>query len=231
MSDLLIIIPAYNEEANIERVVDRLTREFPQFDYVVVNDGSRDRTGEICKERHYNCLDLPVNLGLSGGFQAGIRYACQKGYSYAIQFDGDGQHRPEYIGPMKEKMDEGYDIVIGSRFMKRKKIGSMRMLGSNLIEFAIRLTTKTVIKDPTSGMRMFNRRMIEEFSRELNYGPEPDTISYLLKQGAKVAEVPVVMDERICGASYLTPINASRYMIQMLISILFIRNFRKRDKG
>ena len=73
MSDLLIIIPAYNEEANIERVVDRLTREFPQFDYVVVNDGSRDKTGEICKERPYNCLDLPVKLGLSGGFQAGIR--------------------------------------------------------------------------------------------------------------------------------------------------------------
>ena len=231
MSDLLIIIPAYNEEANIERVVDRLTEEFPQFDYVVVNDGSRDKTGEICKRRHYNYLDLPVNLGLSGGFQAGIRYACQKGYSYAIQFDGDGQHRPEYIGPMKEKMDEGYDIVIGSRFMEEKKIGSMRMLGSNLIEFAIRLTTKTVIKDPTSGMRMFNRRMIEEFSRELNYGPEPDTISYLLKQGAKGAEGPVVMDERICGASYLTPINASRYMIQMLVSILFIQNFRKRDKA
>ena len=230
MSDLLINIPAYNEESNIERVVDRLITEFPQFDYVVVNDGSRDRTGEICERKQYHYLDLPVNLGLSGGFQAGIRYACKKGYSYAIQFDGDGQHRPEYIGPMKEKMDEGYDIVIASRFMEKKKIGSMRMLGSNLIEFAIRLTTKTVIKDPTSGMRMFNRRMIEEFSRELNYGPEPDTISYLIKQGAKVAEVPVVMDERICGASYLTPINASRYMIQMLISILFIRNFRKRDR-
>ena len=166
MSDLLIIIPAYNEEANIERVVDRLITEFPQFDYVVVNDGSRDRTGEICERKQYHYLDLPVNLGLSGGFQAGIRYACKKGYSYAIQFDGDGQHRPEYIGPMKEKMDEGYDIVIASRFMEKKKIGSMRMLGSNLIEFAIRLTTKTVIKDPTSGMRMFNRRMIEEFSRD-----------------------------------------------------------------
>ena len=104
MSDLLIIIPAYNEEANIERVVDRLITEFPQFDYVVVNDGSRDRTGEICERKQYHYLDLPVNLGLSGGFQAGIRYACKKGYSYAIQFDGDGQHRPEYIGPMKEKL-------------------------------------------------------------------------------------------------------------------------------
>lgn len=230
IQELLIVIPAYNEAENIERVVNRLITDFPQYDYLVVNDGSSDQTAEICRRNNYNFLDLPVNLGLAGGFQAGLKYAARCGYRYAAQFDGDGQHRPEYIGPMKEKMEEGYDIVIGSRFTEKKKIGSMRMLGSNLIEFAIRLTTKTVIKDPTSGMRMFNRRMIEEFSRELNYGPEPDTISYLLKQGAKVAEVPVVMDERICGASYLTPINASRYMIQMLVSILFIRNFRKRNK-
>lgn len=229
MSDLLIIIPAYNEEANIERVVDRLITEFPQFDYVVVNDGSRDRTGEICERKQYHYLDLPVNLGLSGGFQAGIRYACKKGYSYAIQFDGDGQHRPEYIGPMKEKMDEGYDIVIASRFMEKKKIGSMRMLGSNLIEHAIRLTTGVRIKDPTSGMRMFNRAMIEEFAGGLNYGPEPDTVSYLIRQrGARVDEVPVVMDERLLGKSYLTPLNAARYMIKMLISICLIQSFRKR---
>lgn len=230
MSDLLIIIPAYNEEDNIERVVDRLIREFPQYDYVVVNDGSRDRTGEICKRRHYRYLDLPVNLGLAGGFQAGMKYAFAKGYSYAIQIDGDGQHRPEYIEAMKKKMDEGYDIVIGSRFLNGGKSGSMRMVGSTLIEAAIRLTTGAVIKDPTSGMRMFSRKMIAEFSKGLNYGPEPDTISYLIKQGARVAEIPVVMDERVNGASYLTPVNASRYMIQMLVSILFIQNFRKRDK-
>lgn len=230
MSDLLIIIPAYNEEDNIERVVDRLIREFPQYDYVVVNDGSRDGTGEICKRRHYRYLDLPVNLGLAGGFQAGMKYAFAKGYSYAIQIDGDGQHRPEYIEAMKEKMDEGYDIVIGSRFLNGGKSGSMRMIGSTLIEGAIRLTTGAVIKDPTSGMRMFSRKMIAEFSKGLNYGPEPDTISYLIKQGARVAEIPVVMDERVSGVSYLTPVNASKYMIQMLMSILFIQNFRKRDK-
>ena len=84
------------------------------------------------------------------------------------------------------------------------------------------------IQDPTSGMRMFSRRMIEEFAKGLNYGPEPDTVSYLIKQGAKVAEVPVTMDERISGVSYLTPVNASKYMIKMLISILLIQNFRKR---
>ncbi len=228
MSDVLIIIPAYNEEANIERVVDHLVQNFPQYDYVVVNDGSKDRTGEICRMRGYNFLDLPVNLGLAGAFQAGIRYAYKKGYECAIQLDGDGQHRPDFVGDMKTKMDEGYDIVIGSRFINEKKPMTMRMLGSNLLEFAIRLTTGADIKDPTSGMRMFSRKMIREFAMGLNYGPEPDTVSYLVKQGAKVAEVPVIMDERISGTSYLTPLRAAKYMTQMLVSILLIQNFRKR---
>ncbi|MCI8455136.1 MAG: glycosyltransferase family 2 protein [Lachnospiraceae bacterium] len=230
MSDLLIIIPAYNEEANIAQVVERLEQNFPQYDYLVVNDGSKDGTGEILKQRRYHYLELSVNLGLAGGFQAGMKYAWAKGYSYAIQIDGDGQHRPEYIAKMKKKMDEGYDIVIGSRFLGRKKRGSLRMAGSSLIEAAIRLTTGAVIKDPTSGMRLFSRRMIERFSKELNYGPEPDTISYLLRGGAKVAEVAVVMDERTGGESYLTPIRAARYMLHMLMSILFIQNFRKREE-
>lgn len=228
MSDVLIIIPAYNEEANIERVVDHLEQNFPQYDYVVVNDGSKDRTGEICRKHGYNMLDLPVNLGLSGAFQAGIRYAYAKGYECAIQLDGDGQHRPDFVSDMKKKIDEGYDIVIGSRFINEKKPKTMRMLGSNLLEFAIRLTTGVDIKDPTSGMRMFSRKMIREFAMGLNYGPEPDTVSYLVKQGANVAEVPVIMDERISGTSYLTPIRAAKYMTQMLVSILLIQNFRRR---
>lgn len=230
MSDVLIIIPAYNEESNIERVVDHLVSNFPQYDYVVVNDGSRDGTGEICRRRGYNFLDLPVNLGLAGAFQAGIRYAHVKGYECAIQLDGDGQHRPDFVEDMKKKMDEGYDIVIGSRFVNEKKPMTMRMLGSNLLQSAIRLTTGANICDPTSGMRMFSKKMIREFAQGLNYGPEPDTVSYLVKQGAKVAEVPVIMDERISGTSYLTPIRAAKYMTQMLVSILLIQNFRKRDR-
>lgn len=230
MSDLLIVVPAYNEEENIENVVGWLVRDYPQYDYVVINDGSQDRTAEICRKNGFNLLDLPVNLGLAGGFQAGLKYAAQYGYRYAVQFDGDGQHRPEFIRGMREKMDEGYDIVIGSRFVGQKKPFTMRMLGSNLIETAIRLTTRVDIKDPTSGMRMFSQRMIKEFAGGLNYGPEPDTVSYLIKQGAKVAEVPVIMDERLLGASYLTPVNATYYMIKMLLSILIIQNFRKRGK-
>lgn len=229
MSNLLIVIPAYNEEKNIERVVGELTARYGMFDYIIVNDGSKDGTAQLCREKGYCLVDLPVNLGLAGAFQTGLKYAWQHGYAYAIQFDGDGQHRPEYIQPMLDKIQEGYDIVIASRFLDEKKPHSLRMLGSNLIQAALKGTTGTNIYDPTSGMRMFNRKMIEEFAMGLNYGPEPDTLSYLIKNGAKVAEVPVKMEERLAGASYLTPVNATKYMLRMLISILLIQNFRKRD--
>ncbi len=224
---LLIIIPAYNEEANIRAVVDELIRICPQFDYLVVNDGSTDRTAQICRENGYNLLDLPVNLGLAGCFQAGMKYAYLEGYDCAIQFDGDGQHRPEYIEPMFRKMNEGCDIVIGSRFVEGHKGASMRMIGSRILSAAIRLTTGVKVADPTSGMRMFNRSMIREFALKLNYGPEPDTISYLLKQGAKVAEVPVVIAPRQGGESYLKPTVAAGYMIRMLLSIFLIQTFRQ----
>jgi len=230
MNRVLLVIPAFNEEQNIRMVVEELIHHYPQLDYVVVNDGSTDRTEEICREQGYNLLDLPVNLGLAGCFQAGMKYAYYKGYEYAIQFDGDGQHRPEFIESMVEKMDQGYDIVIGSRFIHEKKNFSMRMIGSRLIAAAIRLTTGVKVTDPTSGMRMFNREMIREFALNLNYGPEPDTVSYLLKQGAKVAEVPVVIAERAGGESYLKPMVAARYMGRILLSILLIQNFRKRAK-
>ena len=228
MDKVLLVIPAFNEEKNIEKVVDRLQSEFQELDYIVVNDGSRDRTAAICREKGYHLLDLPVNLGLAGCFQAGMRYAYEKGYSYAIQFDGDGQHRPEYIAAMKERMDEGYDIVIGSRFVEEKKDWSIRMIGSRLIGAAIFVTTGTRLTDPTSGMRLFSRKMIKEFALNLNYGPEPDTVSFLLKQGAKISEVQVKIDERTEGESYLKPLTAGYYMSRMLLSILFIQNFRKR---
>lgn len=228
MDKVLLVIPAFNEEKNIERVVDQLREEFPELDYLVVNDGSRDQTAAICRRRGYNLLDLPVNLGLAGCFQAGMKYACSKGYQYALQFDGDGQHRPEFVADMKARMDQGYDIVIGSRFVNEKKDWSLRMVGSRLIGCAIRLTTGARICDPTSGMRLFNRNMIQEFAWNLNYGPEPDTVSFLIKQGARVSEVQVSMEERLAGESYLKPLTAVSYMARMLLSILLIQNFRKR---
>lgn len=228
MNQLLIIIPAYNEEKNIEYVVNQIIEHYPQYDYVIVNDGSKDRTSAICHKNGYEIIDLPINLGLAGAFQTGMRYAAVKGYEYAIQLDADGQHLPEFVETMKEKMDQGYDIVIGSRFVSEKKPKSMRMLGSNLIEKAIRVTAHQKIADPTSGMRMFNKEMIHEFASNINYGPEPDTISFLIKQGAKVAEVQVEMKERMAGESYLNWAKSISYMLKMSISIMLIQNFRKR---
>lgn len=228
--ELLIVIPAYNEEESIENTVNLIREKYPQYDYIVVNDGSKDRTAAICKKNHYELLDLPVNLGLAGAFQAGLKYAYEKDYSYAIQFDADGQHRPEFIGDMLEEIKKGYDIVIGSRFVDVKKDKSLRMIGSRMITLAIKLTTKVRVADPTSGMRMFSKAMIKEFAKNLNYGPEPDTVSYLIKNGARVSEVKVVMDERQFGTSYLNMMASVTYMVKMLVSILVVQNFRKRNK-
>ena len=139
MKELLIIIPAYNEALNIARVVDNLIENYPQYDYIVVNDGSADETAKICKECGYNLLDLPVNLGLAGAFQAGLKYAYRKGYQYVIQYDGDGQHKAEYIESLLKSAKEGYDVVIGSRFVTEKKPLTARMLGSRWISFLMRI--------------------------------------------------------------------------------------------
>ena len=194
----------------------------------MVNDGSKDGTAAVCRRNNYPFLDLPVNLGLAGAFQAGMKYAYRHHYDCAIQFDADGQHLPEYI-PLLEEAILDNDIAIGSRFVDKKKPSSMRMLGSNLIEVAIKLTTGKTIKDPTSGMRAFNARMIEQMAKGLNFGPEPDTVSYLIKRAdAKVVEVPVEMAERTAGESYLNLGNSIKYMLRMTISILFMQVIRKR---
>lgn len=229
MSKLLIVIPAYNEADNIVRVVQDLIDHYPQYDYVVVNDGSRDRTAALCREHGFKLIDLPVNLGLAGAFQTGLRYAAENGYDCALQFDGDGQHQPRFIAPMLKLLEGGADIVIGSRFITVKKPKSLRMLGSYLISWAIRLTTGRAICDPTSGMRMYSRRMLEEFAQNLNYGPEPDTISYLIKNGAVVRELQVEMSERAGGESYFNFARSVEYMLKMGLSILLIQWFRKRD--
>lgn len=223
----LIIIPAYNEGENIEKVVDNLTSNFPQYDYVVINDGSRDNTEDICKARGYNYISHPVNLGLAGAFRTGMKYALKENYDAAIQFDGDGQHNPEYIAPMLKKLEEGNNIVIGSRFVTDKKPASLRMLGNNLIELAILLTTGKKINDTTSGMRIFDKKIIKTLALKEDLGPEPDTVALLMRKGAKVSEVQAYMNERTAGESYLTLSRSIVYMARMMVSILILQWFRK----
>lgn len=227
----LLIIPAYNEEESLKATVTSVCEKVSDIDYLIVNDGSTDGTERICRENHYPFLDLATNLGLAGAFQAGLKYAYRHGYDCAVQFDADGQHLPEYIEELAEAT-KIYDIAIGSRFLDKKKPHSMRMLGSDLIQWAIKVTTGKTITDPTSGMRAFNKRMISYMATGLNFGPEPDTVSYLIKRAnAKVVEVPVEMQDRIAGKSYLSPLRSMAYMMRMAISILFLQFFRKKIGG
>lgn len=224
---VLAIIPAFNEEESLERTVDELRRIAPSVDFVVINDGSTDRTGEICAKNGYSVVTMPVNCGLAVGFQAGIKYALRKGYDVAVQFDADGQHRPEYLELMLREMEVGNrDIVIGSRFIEEKKDLSPRMIGSRLISLMIRLTTGKRVTDPTSGLRMFNRRMIEEFAIDSSLNPEPESVAYLIRKGASVAEVSVRMREREAGESYLSFSKSISYMVRACTSILFVQWFR-----
>ena len=226
---MLVIIPAYNEEKNIGWVVENLKQTCPQFDFVVVNDGSEDRTAAICRRNGYPLLSLPVNLGLAGAFQTGMRYALMYGYDAAIQFDADGQHLAEYIAPMARKLAEGFDIVIGSRYLEGKRPNSARMFGSRMISLAIQITTGYRIADPTSGMRIYSRRMIREFATQINHPPEPDTVSYLIRKGAKVTEIPVKMGPRRAGRSYLNAAKSAAYMARMCTSILLVQAFQKKE--
>ena len=226
---LMIVVPAHNEAENIRTVVEDICTHCPQHSYVVVNDGSTDDTADICRENGYNLLDLPINLGLAGAFQAGMLYALQQGCDAALQFDGDGQHRAECIPALTQRLVQGYDIVIGSRFVTVRKPINLRMAGSFLISFAMRFATGHKITDPTSGMRIFNRQMLEKFAHGLNYPPEPDTISYLLHCGARISEVQVQVDPRTAGDSYFTLLRSAKYMFTTAISILFVQWFRKND--
>ena len=228
----MIIIPAYNEAENIERVVDNLIENYPQYDYVIINDGSTDDTRKICARRGYNLLDLPINVGLSGAIKSGMRYANYYGYDYVLQLDGDGQHDPMYIKDLQACMEQtGADIVIGSRFKTERKPINSRMIGSQLITTAIFLTTKgKYIGDVTSGMRLFNKKMIKRFGYDMHYSPEPDTLAYLLNCGVKIEEVQVQMHERIAGVSYLNFKSSIWYMMKMMFSIFLFQWVRKRGK-
>ena len=224
---VLIIIPAYNEALNIEKTVKDV-KENTDYDYIVINDCSKDNTEEVCRKNNFNMLSLPVNYGLTSGIQLGMKYAYQNNYDVAIQFDGDGQHEAKYLKGLVKSIENGANIAIGSRFVNQKKPHSMRMFGSNLITAAIKLTTGKTIKDPTSGMRAYDRKTIEEFVKNASLTPEPDTLVYFLKNKMKIEEVQVEMKEREFGESYLNPIKSAEYMINMFFSIIFIRAITKK---
>ena len=224
---VLAIIPAYNEEESISPTIEELLAARTGCDYLVVNDGSSDATERICRERGYRFVSHPTNLGLTGGFQTGVKYALAHGYDAVVQFDADGQHVPGFLPRLIEEMEvTGADIVIGSRFVTEKKPHSARMIGSRLISAIIRLTTGERINDPTSGLRLYDRPMMEEFARRFDFGPEPDSLAYLMRRGARVSEVQVSMRERQAGESYLSAAKSISYMARICTSVLLAQWFR-----
>ena len=225
----LIIIPAYNEAESLKGVIERLRRTCPQYEYIIVNDGSTDGTTELCETNHYNIINHTVNEGLTGAVRTGMKYALENGYDAALQFDADGQHLPEYIVGMIELMEQtDCDIVIASRFYKEKMPFRMRTVGGKMISAAIRATADKRITDPTSGMRLYKRNIISLLVEDKRLTPEPDTLAFLIRMGADVREVKAKMEDRKAGQSYLTPVNATKYMIRILSSILIFQ--RKWEK-
>lgn len=226
----LLIIPAYNEALNIEKTVKDVT-ENTDYDYIVINDSSKDNTKEICEKNNFNMLSLPVNYGLTSVVQVGMKYAYNHNYDIVIQFDGDGQHQAKYVKDLVKEIEEGNcDIAIGSRFVTKKKPFSMRMLGSKLLTAGIKLATLRTIKDPTSGMRAYNRKAIEQFIKNASLTPEPDTLVYMMKKQLRVKEVQVEMKDREFGESYLKPLKSIEYMTNMFFSIIFIRAITRKNK-
>ena len=225
---VLIVIPAYNEALNIEKTVADV-KKHGNYEYVVVNDCSTDETKELCEKNKFNMISLPINYGLTSAIQVGMKYAKNNNYDIVIQFDGDGQHKAEYLKKIVSEIENGSaDIVIGSRFLEKKKPFTARMFGSRIISFIIKLCTGKTIKDPTSGMRAYGKEAIIEFNKNASLTPEPDTIVYMIKKGYKVKEVQVDMREREFGESYLNSIKSFKYMVNMTLSIIFIRATTKK---
>lgn len=227
---VLIIIPAYNEALNIEKTIKDV-KDNTNYDYIIVNDCSKDNTKQICEKNKFEFISLPINYGLTSGIQIGMKYAMQNDYDIAIQFDGDGQHQAKYIKDLAKQIEDGNcDIAIGSRFINEKKPISIRMFGSNIISMFIKICTLKTIKDPTSGMRAYNRKAIKEYVTNSSLSPEPDTMVYFIKRGLKIKEVQVEMSEREFGESYLNIWKSMEYMINQVFSIIFVQSWTKRAK-
>lgn len=227
MKKCLVIIPAYNEEKSILDTVRDLKEYAPEFDYIVVNDCSKDETVALCKNNQIPFLDLPINLGIGGAVQTGYHYALENGYTIAVQFDGDGQHDARYLKGMAELLErEKADLLIGSRFIEKKGFQSsgLRRLGIRYFTILIKMLTGVRITDPTSGMRMAGEQAILVFSDHYpkDY-PEPESAVAAIRQGLKLIEIPVVMRNRMEGTSSISAGKSIYYMIKVTLAILLER--------
>lgn len=225
--NVLVIIPAYNESENIVHVVRHMMEDAPQYDYLVVNDGSADDTPELCRKENFHYLDLSINMGIGGAVQAGYIYARKNNYDIAVQMDGDGQHDIAYLDRLLEPIANGEaDVVIGSRFLEKEGFQSTlsRRMGINILSGLIWLVTGRRIMDVTSGYRAVNKMFIKIYSEDypMDY-PEPEAIVAAIMHLGRVKEVPVQMRAREGGISSITFKKSVYYMIKVTLAILICR--------
>jgi glycosyltransferase involved in cell wall biosynthesis len=219
---ILIITPAFNEEATIGEVVASLEKELPSADILVVNDGSPDSTSEIISQLNVRVLEHPFNLGIGATMQTGYCYAHKHGYDMAVQVDADGQHPPDQVRHLLEPVEKGeVDVAIGTRFYGAEYAHSWtRLTGIKILSKVVSFILGTKITDTTSGFRGVNRGVIEFFSR--NYPedyPEAEAIVLLHRAGFSIKEVSVRFEERKGGVSSISFLNGIYYMIKVLLAI------------
>lgn len=238
MKKILLVIPAYNEEANILKtynsIMDYNKENGSSYDVIVINDGSKDNTEIILSQNNIPHISLIHNLGIGGAVQTGYKYAKQNDYDIAVQFDGDGQHDINYVNKIIEPLlEEKSNMSIGSRFLddtsSEFKSTKARQIGIKLISIFIKVFTGKKIYDVTSGFRAIDKFLIDRFSKEypLEY-PEPISTTEVLKDGFVVSEVPVSMNERIGGVSSIRSWKSIYYMLNVLLSIVIIGLRRKK---
>jgi glycosyltransferase involved in cell wall biosynthesis len=221
---LLALVPAYNEEGNIEKLVDGIRSCLPEADILIVNDCSTDGTeGILSSDGGISYLDLPFNMGIGGAVLSGFAYFLENGYDTLVRLDGDGQHPPsEAVKLVSAVREEGIDAVIGSRYLMKDAAYSSRtrMLGIKLLENMSALILGKRFTDNTSGFRAYRRRTVEYLVKDYpsDY-PEPEEIYYLTRGGYEVVEVPVEMLSREAGVSSISSLNTLYYLVKVLLTI------------
>jgi glycosyltransferase involved in cell wall biosynthesis len=228
----LAIVPAYNEADMVGRVVRDIREHAPDFDVVVVDDGSMDATAAEAEAAGAAVIQHPFNLGIGGAVQSGFKYALRNGYDVAAQVDGDGQHKPAYLPELLAalKTGEEADMVCGSRFRGDPgyKVPFGRRLGNLIFSVVLTAITRQRITDPTSGFRMTNRRGIELFARDYPHDyPEVEALLMLHAHRLRLHEVPVRMNARGFGRSSIDYPRSAYYMAKVLLAI-FVGLFRHR---
>jgi glycosyltransferase involved in cell wall biosynthesis len=223
-SACLAVVPAYNEAATVAEVVTQLRHETPQFDVVVIDDGSTDDTARRAEQAGARVLRLPFNLGIGGAVQAGFKYADEYGYDYMVQVDGDGQHDPGEIGKLFAGLDASGrpDMICGSRFASATGYVApvSRRTGIHVFAFLLSRLLRQPVTDPTSGFRLYNRRAIGLFARDYPHDyPEVEAVLMLHHHRLTMREVPVRMYERGGGRSSISSGKSVYYMVKVLLAI------------